>query len=743
MIGFHASAQLRIYTPTMKAPANGAVGQMPNALLNWNAVTGQGTEILYEVQLAMLEDFSDAVTFPQTMVTALETSELSFSQTYFWRVRATDGITTSEWSSPWSFTVVKTVNITKPSNASVENPDPLLEWTKITGITQYEIQVDTAYSWRVEGSGQTKNLNDVFIVDETTAYAVGAAGTLLKKDSTSWTGMTSPVSVDLFDVFFTSADNGWVCGAGGALLHYDGTSWNEVASGVDKDLNGLFFLSATEGYAVGNAGNAIKYDGSTWSSIDVGLTTDLNAMHGLDANNLVIVGAGAKSTIFNGTSWTTYSSGNRDMFGVWMNAPDDIWASAKTGRLYGFDGTTWTEQTVGNKDLRDVFFLDSETGYMVGRSGTLIAYDGEAWTPMASGTGVDLSGINLLNAEKGYLVGNDGVVISYQGDGFNSPYLKSYSVSGDSLKFRLSNLAFGKAHYFRMRANHAQSTSDWSSANAFTVISRPELSTPANNSSGTQLDLILTWKKLTGIVRYTIQLSTNEDFTDPLFFETNVEEYEVNNLTFGTKYYWRVNARHAGGTSDWSSAFNFTTLDCVTLTAPANNATDITRLPRYEWAEILGVEKYMIEVDKSPTFTNPDVKISESNMYQQLFLLDKEVTYYWRVRAIQGLDTTTWCSAWSFVTKGETSIGEQNGNEFKIYPNPATDQFQVYFEAGISRNATLEVYNMIGNKVHQETLATRPGQNSEVIDISGIKAGMYFIKLQMNDKAYTKRLVIE
>ncbi|MBZ0243035.1 MAG: T9SS type A sorting domain-containing protein, partial [Bacteroidales bacterium] len=398
-------------------------------------------------------------------------------------------------------------------------------------------------------------------------------------------------------------------------------------------------------------------------------------------------------------------------------------------------GTTWIEQTVGNRDLRDLYFLDNETGYMVGRNGTLLAYDGLVWAIVASGTGKDLNGIFLFNDSKGYLVGNDGIVISYQGDGFNSPYLKNFTVGADLLQYRLSKLAFGKSHYFRMRAVHGLSTSEWSGASAFTVISHPVLKTPANNASSTQLDLFLTWEKITGIVKYNIQLATNAEFTDPLLFETSVEEYEINNLIFGTTYFWRVNARHADGTSGWSPAFNFTTLDCVTLKAPANNATEITRLPRYEWTEILGVEKYMVEVDKSPDFTNPEVKFAESNMYQQLYLLDKEVTYYWRVRAIQGLDTTNWCSAWSFTTKGETSIGEQYGNEFKIYPNPATDQFQVNFEAGTSSNATLEVYNMIGNKVYQKTLNARPGQNSEVIDISGIKAGMYFIKLQMNDKA--------
>jgi len=743
LIGFNASAQLRIYTPTMTAPVNGAVDQMPDVLLNWQAVTGQGVEILYEVQLAASEDFSDAVTFPQTMVTAIQTSELLFSQTYFWRVRADDGIATSEWSSPWSFTVVNTVTITKPANASIQNPDPLLEWTKITGITKYEIQVDTAYSWRIEASGQTKNLNDVYIVDETTAYAVGASGALLKKDGDNWSAEQSQVSVDLFSVHFTSTDNGWVSGASGTLLQFDGTDWNAVASGTTKDLNGLFFLSANEGYAVGNDGVVLKYDGSAWNSIDIGLTNDLLAIHGIDANNIVIVGASGKSAIFNGSTWTSYTSGNRDMLGVYMIAADKIWASAKAGRIFNFDGDSWTEQTVGNRDLRAISFLDNETGYMTGRNGTLLAYDGESWQAIASGTTSDLSGIHIFSEEKGYLVGNNGIVISYQGDGFNSPYLKDFTVSGDLQEFRLSKLAFGKAHYFRMRAVHAQSTSEWSGANAFTTIARPTLESPSPNTVNMPLDLLLKWKELTGIVKYTIQLADNADFQNPSLFESGIAEYEIDNLTFGVTYFWRVSARHAGDVSDWSEPSNFSTVNCVTLSAPANEATDVTRLPRYTWVEILGVEKYMVEIDKSANFENAELNISEANFHQQLYLLDAKETYFWRVRAIQGLDTTNWCSAWKFITQNETAIEEHSGNEFKIYPNPATDQFQVLFDAGNNRNALLEVYNMIGSKVYQKAFVISPGQNNEIINISEIKAGMYFIKLQLDDQAYTKRLIIE
>ncbi|MGE4541875.1 MAG: hypothetical protein AB7D35_11490, partial [Bacteroidales bacterium] len=220
IFGLQLSAQQRIYTPEMKAPANGAIDQMPNALLDWNAVTGQGTEVVYEVQLSQDETFNNPVSFPQTSVTAYEMSELNFNETYYWRVRASDGIATSDWSTPWSFTVVKTVTITSPANASVQNPDALLKWNEITGVTGYDIEVDTAYSWRAESSGQSNNLFGVFNVDETTAWAVGASGTILKLENNSWTSVTSPVDSDLHDVFFTSANSGWIVGVDSVLLHY-------------------------------------------------------------------------------------------------------------------------------------------------------------------------------------------------------------------------------------------------------------------------------------------------------------------------------------------------------------------------------------------------------------------------------------------------------------------------------------------------------------------------------------------
>ncbi|HOI33315.1 MAG TPA: T9SS type A sorting domain-containing protein, partial [Bacteroidales bacterium] len=481
-----------------------------------------------------------------------------------------------------------------------------------------------------------------------------------------------------------------------------------------------------------------------WSQIDVGLgDTDLFAVHGIDSENIVITGASAKSAIFDGNSWTTYSSGSRDMLGVWMLAPDNIWAGAKGGRIYSFDGTSWTELVLGNRDWRSIQFLDSETGYIVGRNGNLAAFNGTLWELAASGTGNDLSDIHLFDENSGYIVGNDGIVISYQGDGFNSEYLKSFSVGSNLLEYRLSNLLFGKNHYFRMRTKHAASTSDWSSAASFVVISNPTLKTPANNATGIILDPTLTWDPISGAARYTMEIASNVDFSDPWVYETNETTYTVAGLSFGQDYYWRVNARHAGGVSDWSAPFKFNTISTVNLTAPANNAIDVARVPRFTWEEIHGAQKYMVALDKASDFPNGEIEVVEHNYWQHMFMLDPLATYFWRVKAIQGLDTTDWSQTWSFTTANETSVDEQLQQAFKLYPNPASDYIQLKIESPNFQQASLEIYNIIGSRIFVQEITFGSDSQMITIPLEDFKSGLYFVKLIDGSNAFTQRLIIE
>jgi photosystem II stability/assembly factor-like uncharacterized protein len=738
-------SQSRIYTPTLKAPANEAVNQMPDALLDWDAVTGEGTEISYDLQLAQSADFSDAVDFPNLTVTAFNMSKLKFKELYYWRVRAHDGIAISDWSAPWSFNVISTVTINSPANQAIVNPDALVKWNALTGINHYDIQLDTSYSWRTENSGITTKLNDVFEIDATNSWAVGDGGKILHRSNGIWSLIESGVTNNLIDVFFTDASHGWASGENGTILYYDGASWTSMTSGVTSTLNGLFFTSPTNGYAIGNAGVALHFDGTLWSGISTGVSLDLYAIHGLDEQHIWIVGKTGKYSFFNGDTWTAGSVGSRDLLGVWAVSIDKVWVTTKGGRIQYWDGISWSEQTSGvTKDLNDVCFLDENNGYIVGKSGTLLFYNGTQWKSNASGTSEDLYSISLKNDATGFVVGNAGVIVSFQGEGFNSAYLKQFVADDTISEFRFSNLLFGKNHYLRIRAGHEESTSDWSPASSFFVVASPTLNEPDSASIKIALDTLVTWINLTGVVKYSVQMSTDAAFTDPLYFETNINEYRFQDMIFGQDYFWRVNARHADDISAWSPAFKFTTINTVSLLEPAENEEFVSLLPKYTWAEIRGAEKFMIQIARNSAFTDAETEVVTTNFYQTQFTLERETDYYWRVKAIQALDSTDWSPTRKFTTIDGASINESKYQAFTLYPNPSSGNLNFTFKVGSIETIKIEIYNLLGNSVFEDIFVPAVGEVKKNYDLRGkLTKGVYLVRLIDSKKAYTQKLTIE
>lgn len=83
------------------------------------------------------------------------------------------------------------------------------------------------------------------------------------------------------------------------------------------------------------------------------------------------------------------------------------------------------------------------------------------------------------------------------------------------------------------------------------------------------------------------------------------------------------------------------------------------------------------------------------------------------------------------VTVGISSVGK-NSNQLKIYPNPSNGKFTVELEHGSLTN--VEIYTSTGQKLVQ--------QKSGAIDMSSFPEGVYVVRVVDNERAYTKRIVI-
>lgn len=151
LVALSVSAQIRVLPPVLVLPVNGDFNQMPNVLMDWNPVSGNG-QVMYEFQLDVTDTFSDPLTETLSS-TAYYPADLIFGQEYFWRVKAIDDLGESEWSEVFSFTIFNDIELDIPGDGDDEiTPMVKLEWVDevedqqgddltIEGFSHFEYQI--------------------------------------------------------------------------------------------------------------------------------------------------------------------------------------------------------------------------------------------------------------------------------------------------------------------------------------------------------------------------------------------------------------------------------------------------------------------------------------------------------------------------------------------------------------------------------------------------------------------------
>lgn len=236
-----------------------------------------------------------------------------------------------------------------------------------------------ANTWANAIEIKVPELNDIFIVNSSLAYAVGENGTILKTNN---------------------------FGAVGCV-------WESQLSGTDHTLNGVAFANQDKGVAVGNDGLILTTNngGVTWNIIDKNTTSDFKDVYVVDESFAVIVGedkkifknltdissatgsfwvseAGHSSALstdhFNGVHFVDRYYGivvgdNGSIFRVQINS-SGTWTWDRIEFLASGTYTRWPQHlglgtgsaSTYSYRLNKVFFKDYVTGYIVGDNGLII-----------------------------------------------------------------------------------------------------------------------------------------------------------------------------------------------------------------------------------------------------------------------------------------------------------------------------------------------------------------------------------
>ena len=732
--------QNRIYSPNLRAPENGQIDQYPDVVLDWDAVTGQTTDITYEAQLAAKSDFSDAITFPRTELTAEFLEDLEFDKVYYWRVKAYDADEPSDWSEEWSFKVVSTVSVTSPKIGKLEYANPLVKWDTISGLSKYELQLDTVFNWKVENAETTNDILGTFSLDDSHSWVVGEGGLIKFYDGTSWTDQDGGTTENLNAVFFIDPDDGYAVGDNGTVLFFDGTAWTSIVAGTTNDLSSVYYVDADNGWAVGASGIILNYSSGTWTQSTPD-NNDLFGIYALSNTNVWACGAGKIVLHYDGTEWTSEVVGSKDHYAVWFTDANNGWVVGKSGKIDYFNGNEWIPQNSGiSKDLYAVSF-NASGGYAVGKSGSVVQFLGQ-WQQATSLSEENLNAV-WLNGDAGTMAGNSGTLIIKTGEGFNSTFAHILNVPFDSASYQLEDLPFGSNIYYRMRALHSQDTSVWSATRSFPTYSTVELKSPDDGLTDSDLGQLFEWKVYKGASQYFFEIADNENFENAFTFASDSTSINFATFYFDTKWWWHVKAAHQFDVSDWSDTWTFTTKNTVSLDSPEDNAKDVAFCPLYEWQEIIGVSSYQIWIDTTADFLTANKATAKTPFFQCNTPLKRETQYYWKVRAISTLDSSAFSPTWSFTTEGYTGIEDHFGdNSIEIYPNPNKGNFTLRIYSPAGETYQISVLDLTGKQIYQENRETKPGDNEINLNFPDVKAGMYMLHIKKGNDEVSKKLFI-
>ena len=475
---------------------------------------------------------------------------------------------------------------------------------------------------------------------------------------------------------------------------------------------------------------------------------DLSKVFAVDDSHVWAVGKAGLIITYNGSSWSDQVSGTtKDIFGVYFNSATDGWAVGKIGLILHFTGGAWTtyEQGLTTKDLNSIWFTSPENAWIVGKTGTFLQYDGIEWFSQSGGTQTNLNQVTLVGTT-GFATGETGALISYNDEAFTSPLATIHNVPGDEITQEIIDLLFGTQYFWRMRAIHPLATSEWSGARSFTVKPTVELDKPNDNSTEQDLDVQLKWKKYSDLVTYNIQIDDDPAFSSPIFLTSAEITVDAEQLRFNTTYNWRVQAIHALDQSDWSEPWTFSTVSAVTLTSPENGATDVKLSPLLEWDSLSGVLQYEVNFSDNPNFSpimiHEIIEATESS-YIVPIVLEKNTQYYWRVKAINGIDSSNWSATWSFTTLPPVGIVEPGiAGHLNIYPNPVKDNLFIQLADKKSMNISLSITDLLGKTVLEQGFSLQNVNETRAVDVSALKDGIYMLRLSDGMNIYTRKIVI-
>ncbi len=588
----------RLAAPNLGSPASNAVVEGTSVSFNWNSVSGAT-----RYELEVVRD-SDSYIFKNVETGAnTGTTQSGFpndgSTDFRWRVRAGNATTWGSWSSYRTFTSgsrgesLLTPTLTSPaSGAVVSGSSVVFRWNPVSGANRYQLRV-------YKGSELFK---DVPLGNVTASEQFG-----FTRDGSEYSWQVR-----------SGNQNGW------------GSNWSSLRTFTNGELPSAPVLVSPLSTAPGSQ-----------------VTFQWNSVTGAEEYELEVVNerTGAyevKTSVGNATSTLQRSFPNDGSSYKWR-----VRARSKEG--WG----SWSAYA------------------------TFVNGDSPVAPVPVSPANNEVTNRSWINFQWQLVPGADRYQLEIKDS--NGDVYRTVNVGNRSTSLQQDFPVDGSDYTWRVRSGNVNGYgSDWSAARKFTVgapVERPLLLIPGVNAYIAPADAVydteiaFTWTEVNNADDYQLEVVRVRDrqLFDKII--TSDTAYPLDGFVDEEQYRWRVRASRTTGSTtswgDWSAERDFIyysdgvpdAFETPLLTSPAVNAVAVGNSITFRWTELsTPPANYHLQVrraDNGSTFINDSsittnvVNGEEVHLYGNF--PDDNTVFLWRVRAVDGDDSSPWTFYRRFV----------------------------------------------------------------------------------------------
>ncbi|MCH8556649.1 MAG: T9SS type A sorting domain-containing protein [Balneolia bacterium] len=618
----------------------------------------------------------------------------------------------------------------------------------------YIMTTDGGETWEESIFGSPNVFYDLHIFDEDNTIISARNGRTFRTSDggENWTWSTvASTSSSMRSIRFIDENKGWIVGTIDAdgntpvLFTEDaGISWTNISGESRGNYYSVDAINDGHFVGVGLSGliSTTTDNGTTVQNLPEEPRRDLFSIAFTDADNGWISGTGGTllNTTNGGESWEVVKSTDQDRFGdIFFQDTMSGWIAGSNGQIRKTTdgGENWEViETEASANVLSITFLDSSNGWAVGSSGSVLKTEdaGESWTLVDVGVTSPLYSVEFIDENTGFIAGG----------GFTSGIILKTTDSGETWEeVRTLNRAIFDLHFIDDSVGWAvagggiilkteNGGSDWFGIpnNASETLNSVFFADPDNGwavgsdgETAYTTDGGATWEALDG----------------------------ANGVTLRDVYVDASNRVWTVGNNGLIMKFNQTDAPAaVGLLFPANQSVDVPVDTQFIWGASFGSSSYEFQIATDQSFSSividePELSTTSIALQEDL---SSEETYYWRVKASSFGVASEWSDVYMFTTEFATSIqdGANVPHEFSLspsYPNPFNPTTQIRYGLADASHVTLEVYNMIGQRVatlvnEQQTA----GYHTVSFDGSRLSSGVYIYRILAGNFTATRKMTL-